>query len=103
MTANNHTAPSVAPSPDTKKVFTLQYPVKFQETRYTQLALRRPKVKDTRFLLEKIDTDPLGAQADFLASLANVPPGVFDELDLVDMKAIVAWAMSFTNDIETKS
>jgi hypothetical protein len=90
------------PSSDTKKVFPLKFPVMYQNTRYTTLSFRRPKVKDTRFLQEE-NSDPIGAQNNFFASLANVPPGVFDELDLIDMRAINAWFQSFTGDIETKS
>lgn len=94
----NQTNP-IFPSADTKKVFTLKFPVTYQNTTFTTLTLRRPKVKDTRFLMAKADSDPLGAQTDFLGSLAQVPPGLFEELDLEDMAAINAWVDSFTKDI----
>ena len=80
--------------------FKLQFPVTYQGTSYSALKLRRPKVKDTRLLIEKSETDPLGAQCDFIAQLAEVPPGVIEELDLQDMTKIRGWVEVFTANIE---
>ena len=92
---------SQQPNGPTKQSFNLKFPVEVQSTKYTTLTLRRPKVKDTRLLIEKADKDPLGAQLDFMAQLAQVPPQVFEELDLEDMSVIRKWVESFTKGIET--
>jgi hypothetical protein len=78
----------------------LEVPVTHQGTTYTKLSLRRPKVKDTRLLASKADKDPIGANNDFIASLAEVPPAVIDELDLVDMGKISDWVDGFTKRTE---
>ena len=91
---------SQQPNGPTKQSFNLKFPVEVQSTKYTTLTLRRPKVKDTRLLIDKADTDPLGGQLDFMAQLAQVPPQVFEELDLEDMSVIRKWVESFTKDIE---
>jgi hypothetical protein len=92
---------NVAPSTGEKHVATLIFPVTVQGTKYTTLALRRPKLKDTRLLMDA-EKDPVGAQAKFFANLAEVPPAVIEDLDIEDFNGIKAWAESFTKDIEKK-
>ena len=89
------------PSSGTKTTLTLEVPVTFQNTEYRTLTLRRPKLKDARHLAD-IDKDAVGAQARYFANLAEVPPGVIEELDQVDFAVVKAWAESFTVDIEKK-
>jgi len=84
----------------TSKTFKLKFPFTSGGTNYAQLTRRRPKVKDTRLLNDKVDTDPIGAQSDFLAQLATVPPDVIEELDLEDMATIRKWVEGFTKNIE---
>ena len=79
--------------------FELEFPVTFQNTEYKKLTLRRPKVKDTQLLIDKADKDPIGAQNDFVAQLAQLPPGVIGELDLEDMSVIRSWLEGFTKHI----
>jgi len=98
--SNNHQA---IPSTGIKTTFDLQFPVSFQGTTYTRITMRRPKVKDTRLLVAKAENDAIGAQSDFLAQLAQVPPGVFEELDLEDAATINRWVEGFMKGIEKKS
>jgi Phage tail assembly chaperone proteins, E, or 41 or 14 len=90
-----------APSTGERKVVTLSIPVTHQGTKYTTLSLRRPKLKDSRLLVDA-DKDPIGAQANYFGQLAEVPPGLIEELDTADFKQLQGWVKSFTKDIEKK-
>lgn len=90
------------PSIETSRTFTLTIPVDWNGQKITSLKIRRPKVKDTRLLLSDMDTDPIGGQSKYFASLAGQPAMVIEELDLADMKMIREWVESFTQDVEKK-
>jgi hypothetical protein len=87
--------PDVAP-----KVFSLVAPFDHGGVKYDKLTLRRPKLKDTRILSDKAEADPVGAMAEFIAQLSQVPPGAIEELDLDDFSKIKEWVSGFTKLIE---
>jgi Phage tail assembly chaperone proteins, E, or 41 or 14 len=91
-----------APSTGERMTLTLKFPVTFQGIPYATISLRRPKLKDSRLLVDA-EKDPVGSQARFFGQLAEVPPGVIEELDAADFKELQGWVASFTSDIETKS
>lgn len=61
----------------------LKYPVTVDGHEYTQLEMRRCKVKDRR-MAEKQGTTAADKEIALIANLCDVPPNVIDELDAVD-------------------
>lgn len=83
------------------KAFPLAFPITYQDTRYAELTLRRPKLKDKRFVLAKAESDPIGGLSDYIANLAGIPPKAVEELDDEDFRQIKEWLDSFTPGIGT--
>lgn len=90
---------AATPSPSGSITVALKYPVKAKGLEVNKITLRRPKVKDTRILEGSGDGD-LDASNKFMAQLSGLPPEVFDELDLADMKALQKVVEAFTKDVE---
>lgn len=74
---------------------TLKYPVSFQGTTYDKITLRRPRVKDTELLVDSKE-NAVRTNNNYLGQLAQLPPGVFAELDLADMRAVQKALESFS-------
>jgi hypothetical protein len=84
------------------KTFTLAYPVVFKGQTYLEIPMRRPKIRDLRIVSGPSATlDPIGAQNKFLGALAELPEGVFEELDLEDAEQFTEYADSFLK-VKTK-
>jgi len=73
---------------------TLQYPVKIEETTYTELTMRRSKVKD-RLAVSVMKTTDEEKEIGLFANLCDVSPAVIKELDEVDYTKIQRVYMSF--------
>lgn len=71
----------------------LQYPVEVGGHEYTELRMRRCKVKDRR-LAGKQKTDEEREIA-LISNLCEVPPDVLDELDAVDYQKLVETLQGF--------
>lgn len=64
----------------------LQFPVEVDGHEYTELHMRRCKVKDRRLAAkQKTDED---REIALISNLCEVPPTVLDELDAVDYAAV---------------
>ena len=70
----------------TEKV-TLKYPVTHDGTEYTELVMRRPKVRDDK-AARRAEKDPAAQELRLFANLCEVAPEVLDELDLADYKRL---------------
>lgn len=65
--------------------YTLEYPVEYNGEEFTELAIRRPKIRDMK-KFDKIK-DGMSKSITMLADLADVPPGVIEEMDTADFNA----------------
>ncbi len=65
----------------------LQFPVEYQGQTYSELTMRRPKVRDQKHAA-KASKDPAEQELRLLCNLCEVAPDVLDELDLGDYKAL---------------
>lgn len=72
----------------------LKYPIKINETEYTELTMRRSKVKD-RLAVSAMKTTDEEKEITLFANLCEVSPQVIKELDEVDYTAVQKVYMSF--------
>lgn len=72
----------------------LQYPVKIDETTYTELTMRRSKVKD-RLAVSVMKTTDEEKEINLFANLCEVSPTVIKELDEVDYTEVQKVYMGF--------
>lgn len=66
---------------------TLSEPITINGTTYTQLYLRRPKVRD-RLIVERLKKTDAEKEITMIANLAEVAVAVIEELDLSDYAKI---------------
>lgn len=76
------------------KTINLDYEVTVSGQKFTALDLRRPKGKDLK-VLSRPGLSETDAEYAFFAQLAEVPPGVFDEMDMDDIKKVQDWFKDF--------
>ena len=80
------------------KTIELKYPVTVKGQKYTEIGLRRPKVKDLRHISgPKASDDATKAQSAFLSAISEIIPEVFDELDLEDAEQFNKVVAAFLN------
>lgn len=72
----------------------LEYPVKIDETTYTELTMRRSKVKD-RLAVSVMKTTDEEKEINLFANLCEVSPQVIKELDETDYTKIQKVYMGF--------
>lgn len=77
----------------TKKPFPLSVPVSHEGETYSEVTLRRPKGREIRNMRNRGSTPGIAGDLTFemMANLAEVPEGVFDEMDGGDVRKIEAW------------
>lgn len=61
----------------------LEYPVQHETTTYTELTMRRPKVRD-QINADKQASSRQDVEISLFANLCEVPGGVIEDLDMVD-------------------
>lgn len=66
-----------------KATITLSYPVEVDGTKFKELQMRRPKVRD-QINSQKKSNDPAEQEIALLVDLCEVPSEVFYEMDLSD-------------------
>lgn len=83
----------------THETHTLNVPITHQGRDYTELRLRRPRVKD---ILRSVQRDEKGLADDVkqIVDLAEVPPDVVHDLDISDLYAVQAIMRSFATPAE---
>lgn len=69
------------------QVFPLAVPVEHRGTTYTELAVRRPKVKD--LIAAERQPGEIGREASLLSICAGVPFAMVGEMDVGDYRSIV--------------
>lgn len=70
----------------TKETITLQYPFSHQGEEYTEITIRRPKMRDMKKAQKH--KDDMEKSIHMMADLAEVTPAVIEELDTEDFKAV---------------
>ena len=65
----------------------LEHPVEHQGTTYTEITMRRPKVRDQKAAARAGKT-PEEQETAMLVNLCEVAPEVFEEMDLADYLAV---------------
>lgn len=77
----------------------LQFPVTVDGQDYTELKMRRCKVKDRRLAAkQKTDEDK---EITLISNLCEVPPNVIDELDAVDYAKLTETLQGFFDSSTT--
>ena len=79
----------------------LKYPIMYEGRPYNSLTLRRPKGKDMRHLPNNNDMGAAG-MFPFYARLTEVDNGLFDELDMGDIRKVGAVAEAFLQKPKSK-
>ncbi len=69
------------------EVVKLQYPITVDGQEVTEIALRRPKVRDM-LAVEKLEGSEGARELRLLANLAELPPETLEELDVADYQAL---------------
>ncbi len=69
------------------EVVKLQYPITVDGQEVTEIALRRPKVRDM-LAVEKLEGSDGARELRLLANLAELPPETLEELDVADYQAL---------------
>lgn len=80
----------------------LQYPVEIDGRKYTELTMRRCKVKDRRAAV-KASSDPVDQEISLISNLCEVPPDVIDNLDASDYDAAQKVLLRFFGSAPMKS
>ena len=78
----------------------LEYPVKIDETTYTELTMRRSKVKD-RLAVSVMKTTDEEKEISLFANLCEVSPAVIKELDETDYTKVQKEYMGFCGSAAT--
>ena len=78
----------------------LEYPVKIDETTYTELTMRRGKVKD-RLAVSVMKTTDEEKEISLFANLCEVSPAVIKELDETDYTKVQKVYMGFFGSAAT--
>ena len=78
----------------------LEYPVKIDETTYTELTMRRSKVKD-RLAVSVMKTTDEEKEISLFANLCEVSPTVIKELDETDYTKVQKVYMGFFGSVAT--
>lgn len=73
-----------------KHSITLLFPFEHEGTPYTELLFRRPKGRDLRTQRKSGQTDT-DVSFELMATLAEVPVAVIDELDPLDIEQVNDW------------
>ena len=81
------------PDNNTAKI-TLSFPVNFNGKEYKELELRRPKVRD-QIIADKQNDNNADKEIHLASLLANVDPGVIQELDMDDYTEVQKCIVGF--------
>lgn len=66
-----------------KEYIALAYPIKVDGHEFTQLSMRRPKVKD-RLMVDRAEMHQSDGEIHYFSNLCEVAPEVIEELDWSD-------------------
>jgi hypothetical protein len=66
-----------------KEPIALTYPIKVDGHEYSELTMRRPKVKD-RLMVDRADMHQSDSEIHYFSNLCEVSPDVIEELDWSD-------------------
>ena len=69
------------------KTVPLEYPFTHDGTEYTELTMRRPKVRDDK-AARRAEKNAADQECRLFANLCEITPAVIEELDLADYKRL---------------
>lgn len=85
------------------KRFDLVKPYEYRGTRYQELILREPKVRDLRTFLRNAESDSILAIETVLSDLAQVDQPVIAEMSIKDFGILKNWFEAFLLDMTPNS
>lgn len=88
----------------TLKTFEFIHPVEYRNGTYTQLVVRRPRVKDLKNFVKNAEQDSVAALEKVIADLSDgIDEKVISEIDLEDFAPIKKWFEGFLKVISDAS
>jgi hypothetical protein len=87
----------------TLQKFELAHPFEYRSKEYTEIEVRRPKVRDLKTFVKDAEGNAVGAMEKIIGNLADLDEKVIAELDLEDFAPIKKWFEGFLKFMSDES
>jgi hypothetical protein len=87
----------------TLQKFELAHPFEYRSKEYTEIEVRRPKVRDLKIFVKEAEGNAVAAMEKIIGNLADLDEKVITEIDLEDFAPIKKWFEGFLKFISDAS